>query len=263
MSPPRQPKPRLGVFKLASCDGCQLQILSCEDELLALTGKLDIVFFAEATSRKDDHGPLDLALVEGSISNDAQLRELKEIRARSEALVTIGACATAGGIQALRNWRDVEEMTRVVYAEPTYIDTLARSTPIADHVEVDFALRGCPIDKGQLIELITGLLVGRRPRIRDESVCMDCKRAGHVCVAVAMDEPCLGPVTHAGCGALCPAFGRGCFGCFGPREKAQTQALAAHLKESGMTEAELVRRFRGFTAWAPAFRRESERHDAE
>lgn len=252
-------KPRLGVFKLASCDGCQLQLLSCEDELLALAGVIDIAFFAEATSRKDE-GRYDLALVEGSITTPEQLAHLRDIRARSTYLVTIGACATAGGIQALRNWRDVDDFVRIVYAEPSYIDTLATSTPIADHVPVDFALRGCPIDKGQLIELVTALLVGRKPAIRDESVCMECKRAGRVCVLVAKDEPCLGPVTHAGCGALCPAFARGCYGCFGPKERARTTVMAERLAEGGMSPDELRRRFRGFTAWAPAFREESERH---
>lgn len=252
-------RPRLGVFKLASCDGCQLQLLSCEDELLAIAGAVDIAFFAEATSRVDA-GTYDLALVEGSITTPEQRAHIEDIRARSKYLVTIGACATAGGIQALRNWQDVDEFVRVVYAEPRYIDTLAQSTPIADHVPVDFALRGCPIDKGQLVELITALLVGRKPAIRDESVCMECKRAGHVCVMVASDEPCLGPVTHAGCGALCPGFARGCYGCFGPKERAQTTVLAERVAAGGMDAAELRRRFRGFTAWAPAFREESERH---
>lgn len=254
-------RPRLGVFKLASCDGCQLQLLHCEDELLAIAGAIDIVNFAEATSRPDDGGELDLTLVEGSVSTPWQLEHLREIRARSRFLVTIGACATAGGIQALRNWRDVDEFVRVVYAEPSYIDTLATSTPVKENVAVDYELRGCPIDKGQLVEVITAFLVGRRPRVRDESVCMECKRRGTVCVLVTSDEPCLGPVTHAGCGALCPTYARGCYGCFGPKERAGTTSLAARFAADGMVPEERLRRFRGITGWAPAFRRESERHD--
>ncbi len=254
-------RPRLGVFKLASCDGCQLQLLSCEDELLAIAGALDIAFFAEATSRKDDGGRYDVALVEGSISSPEQLEHLHDIRARSDRLIAIGACATAGGIQALRNWRDVDEMIRVVYATPAYIDTLATSTAIADHVKVDFQLRGCPIDKGQLVELITATLVGRKPAIRDEAVCMECKRAGATCVMVAHGTPCLGPITHAGCGALCPRYRRGCYGCFGPRESAATESLSAWLLDGGVPAEALVRTLRGFTAWAPAFREESDRHD--
>ncbi len=254
-------RPRLGVWKLASCDGCQLQLLSCEDELLAIAGALDVAFFAEATSRRDDGGRYDLALVEGSVSTAEQLEQLHDIRARSARLVTIGACATAGGIQALRNWRDVDEMIRIVYATPRYIDTLATSTPISEHVRVDFELRGCPIDKGQLVELITALLVGRRPAVRDEAVCMECKRAGATCVMVAKGTPCLGPITHAGCGALCPRWGRGCYGCFGPKENAATTSLAVRLIDGGVSKEALVRKLRGFTAWAPAFREESEKRD--
>ena len=254
-------RPRLGVFKLASCDGCQLQLLGLEDELLPLAGAIDIVYFAEATSRADDGGRFDLTLVEGSVSTPEQREAIETIRARSDVLVTIGACATAGGIQALRNGRDVEAFLRIVYATPRYVDTLATSTPIAEHVKVDYALRGCPIDKGQLLELITAFLVKRAPRIRDESVCMECKRRGNVCVLVVRDEPCLGPVTHAGCGALCPSYARGCYGCFGPKERAAPGPLAARLREDGMSEDQLARAFRSFNGWAPAFREESDKHE--
>jgi coenzyme F420-reducing hydrogenase gamma subunit len=248
---------------MASCDGCQLTLLNCEDELLALAGEVEIVHFPEASSRTAPEGPFDLVLVEGSISTPDQVQEIQAIRKSTKTLVTIGACATAGGIQALRNWRDHDEVLRVVYAEPRYIDTLATSTPIADHVPVDFQLRGCPIDKRQLLELITATLVGRRPQIRDESVCMECKRQGHVCVMVAHGTPCLGPVTHTGCGALCPGYDRGCYGCFGPREQANTRSLATWLEEQGASADEVRRRFRGFTGWAQPFRDESERSDDE
>ncbi|MCC6873401.1 MAG: oxidoreductase [Sandaracinaceae bacterium] len=261
LEPPPRPRPRLGVFKLASCDGCQLTLLGCEDELLAIADRVDIAHFPEASSSVAPHGPFDLVLVEGSVSTPAQLEEIRQIRRHTRMLVTIGACATAGGIQALRNGRDVPEFVRAVYAHPEYISTLETSTPIAAHVKVDFELRGCPIDKRQVVELITALLVGRKPQIRDESVCMECKRHGNVCVMVTRNEPCLGPVTHAGCGALCPTYARGCYGCFGPKESAATGALAARLASGGMTSSELVRRFRGFTGAAPAFREESEKHE--
>jgi sulfhydrogenase subunit delta len=253
-------KPRLAVFKLASCDGCQLTLLGCEDELLALTERVEIAHFPEATSRTDPHGTFDLALVEGSVTAQWQLEELLSIRARAKKLVTIGACATSGGIQALKNGRDVAEFVRHVYATPEFISTLDASTPVSAHVAVDYELRGCPIDKRQLIELITALLVGRRPSIRDESVCMECKRRGNICVLVTRDEPCLGPVTHAGCGALCPTFDRGCYGCFGPTAGAETEALAARFARDGMVSADLARRFRGISGGAEAFRKESERH---
>jgi sulfhydrogenase subunit delta len=254
-------KPRLGVFKFASCDGCQLTLLDLEDELLTIAGAIDIVHFPEASSAMNPHGPFDLTLVEGSISTPAQLEEIREIRANSKVLVTIGACATAGGVQALRNFIDHQEFVRAVYATPAYVETLADSTAISAHVPVDFELRGCPISKRDLLELISATLAGRRPDIANESVCMQCKRAGHVCVMVARGQPCLGPVTHAGCGALCPEFARGCYGCFGPKERANTGSLAAQMLASGSTQPEVKRSFRLICNWADAFAVESRKHE--
>lgn len=253
--------PRLGVFKLASCDGCQLTLLDCEDELLAIAGRVEIVHFVEASSRKAPGGPFDLVLIEGSVSTPEQVETVRRVRAATRTLVTIGACATAGGIQALRNFRDSNEFLRIVYARPEHIDTLATSTPVSAHVKVDLELQGCPIAKHELLEVITAFLLGRKPGISNESVCMECKRRGLVCVLVARDEPCLGPVTHAGCGALCPGYARGCYGCFGPKESPNTQALAARFRADGMVPAEALRRFRGIYNQAPAFRDESVRHE--
>ena len=205
--------PTLAVWKFASCDGCQLTLLNCEDQLLAIAASIRIASFTEASS-KVLPGPYDISIVEGSITTPADAARIREVRDQSRFLITIGACATAGGVQALRNFGD--DLTPVVYASPEYIVSLRTSTPIADHVPVDFELRGCPIDKRQLLEVITAFLSGRRPNIPAHSVCMECKRAGRVCVVVAHGTPCLGPVTQAGCGALCPSVGRGCYGCFGP-----------------------------------------------
>ena len=207
------PRPSLAVWKFSSCDGCQLTLLNCEDELLSIAGAVHIASFPEA-SRQVMPGPYDVSLVEGSITTPADAERIREVRAASRYLVTIGACATAGGVQALRNFS--EDLAPVVYARPEYIDSLRTSTPIAEHVPVDFELRGCPIDRRQLLEVIGALLAGRRPKIGNHSVCMECKRAGRVCVMVAHGTPCKGPVTQAGCGALCPSVGRGCYGCFGP-----------------------------------------------
>jgi len=255
-------KPKLGVFKFASCDGCQLSILDCEDELLAIAGAVDIADFREA-SRAVLDGPYDLSLVEGSVTTPHDAERIKEIRAHSKALVTIGACATAGGIQALRNFADVEEFRRVVYARPEYISTLATSTAIADHVPVDFELRGCPISKSQLLEALAAFLQGRQPNLPNESVCIACKRRGNVCVMVAHGTPCLGPVTQAGCGAICPAFNRGCYGCFGPQATPNTASLTGELKVLGMAPAGIQRLYRTFNANAPAFRAASEAATAE
>jgi len=253
-------KPKLAVWKFASCDGCQLSLLNCEDELLALAGDIEIAHFLEATSAVQP-GPYDLSLVEGSVTTAADERRIREIRERSRTLVTIGACATAGGIQALRNFADVEAFTAAVYASPEYISTLATSTPISSHVEVDYELHGCPIDRRQLLEVISALLRGRRPDVRPHSVCVECKRRGTVCVMVAHGTPCLGPVTHAGCGAICPACDRGCYGCFGPKETPNTTSLSGRWGELGAEQRDLVRVYRTFNAGAPAFRAEGERHD--
>ena len=246
-------RPRLAVWKFSSCDGCQLTLLDCEDELLPLTEVVDIAYFLEAGAADGD-GPYDLSLVEGSISAPDEVEKIHHVRDVSRHLVTIGACATAGGIQALRNFGDVEELLRIVYATPGFLSTLATVTPISDHVEVDFELRGCPIDKRQLLEVIAAFLVGRRPDVPSHDVCFECKAAGSVCVLVADDTPCLGPVTHAGCGALCPRFGRGCYGCFGPMDSARPEPLIATLRARGTSDEEIGRLFHTFNAWSEPFR---------
>jgi len=250
-------KPKLGVFKFASCDGCQLSLLDCEDELLTVAGAVQIAFFPEA-SREYIEGPYDLTLVEGSITTPHDIETIKKIREDSKFLVTIGACATAGGIQALRNWKDVTEFTRYVYAHPDYISTLDTSTPVADHVAVDFELRGCPINKWQLVELVNALLHDRKPNIPTYSVCVECKRRGTPCVMVAQGIPCLGPVTQAGCGALCPAYNRGCYGCFGPMESPNVAALAEWWRSMGVDDRDLVNALRSFNAYAQPFREASD-----
>ncbi len=253
-------KPKLAVWKFASCDGCQLSLLDCEDELLAIAGEIEIANFVEA-SRAVVKGPYDLSLVEGSITTGHDEARIQHVRKMSKHLVTIGACATAGGIQALRNFKDVKEFTSIVYAKPEYIETLATSTPISAHVRVDFELRGCPINKTQLLEVLTAFLHGRRPNIPDQSVCMECKLKGNVCVMVAHGTPCLGPVTHSGCGALCPSYDRGCYGCFGPKENANTAALGTWLHDKGMPHADIMRSFQTYNAAATPFRKESEAHE--
>ena len=245
-------RPTLAVWKFASCDGCQLTLLNCEDELLAVAGAVEIAYFPEAT-RAVVAGPYDLSLVEGSVTTAEDAERIQQVRRVSRHLVTIGACATSGGIQALRNFADVVEFRSIVYAHPTYVQTLATSTPIEAHVGVDFQLRGCPVDRHQLVEVLAAFLQGRKPRIPAYSVCVECKRRGTVCVTVAHGTPCLGPVTHAGCGALCPAYARGCYGCFGPKGTPNTASMARRLTVLGMPDADVARVFRTFNAASQPF----------
>ena len=253
-------KPKLAVWKFASCDGCQLSLLDCEDELLTVAGTVEIAYFPEA-SRAVVKGPYDLSLVEGSVTTQHDAERIQKIRRVSKFLVTMGACATAGGIQTLRNFKDVNEFISIVYASPQYIETLDKSTSIASHVHVDFELQGCPINKHQLLEVLGAFLYGRKPNIPAYSVCIECKRRGTVCVMVAQGIPCLGPVNHAGCNAICPAYNRGCYSCYGPMETPNTASLSSWFSRLGVKEENLVRSFRSFYGYSEPFRKESEAHE--
>ncbi|WP_226661507.1 oxidoreductase [Microbulbifer aggregans] len=246
-------KPKLAVWKFTSCDGCQLSLLDCEDELLQLAEQVEIANFMEASSVQLP-GPYDLSLVEGSITTPEEERRIREIRAQSRVLVTIGACATSGGIQALRNFAEVDDFIAAVYAHPEYIDTLKTSTPASAHVAVDFELHGCPINKRQLLEVISAFLHRRPPQIPAHSVCIECKLRGNVCVWVAHGTPCMGPVTHAGCGAICPAYNRGCYACYGPKENPNTDSLCHWWQqELGAEKATVIENLRNFNSAAPIF----------
>jgi len=255
-----QKKPKLAVFKFASCDGCQLSLLDAEDELLLIAGAVDIANFPEA-SRRVLPGPYDIGLVEGSITTPHDVERIRDIRKSCRVLITIGACATSGGIQALRNWKDVKEYTRLVYASPEYISTLDRSMPVGSYVHVDFELRGCPINKMQLLEVLNAYLNKRKPTVPSYSVCLECKLRGTTCVMVARETPCMGPVTHAGCGAICPTYARGCYGCFGPMENANPPSLSIRFGRLGMSNRDIMLAFRGFNAYSEAFRKESDVHE--
>ncbi len=252
-------KTKIAVWKFSSCDGCQLSLLNCEDELLAITGAVDIAYFPEATSAVME-APYDVSIVEGSVTSPEEASRIQEIRQHSTILITIGACATTGGIQALKNFKNVDDFISIVYAEPKYIETLDTASPISDHVKVDFQLNGCPINKMQLVEVLCALLNNRRANISKNSVCMDCKLKGNPCVMVAQGLPCLGPVTNAGCGALCPSFHRGCYGCFGPKEKGNTEALSQQLKKLGLSNKELARLYHHINANAPTFKEEGNKY---
>lgn len=246
-------KPKIAVYKFSSCDGCQLTLLNLEDELLALADRVEFSYFLEASSETAP-GPYDLVLVEGSISTPEERQRIRRIRQQAGTLVALGTCATAGGIQALRNFTDADELAAAVYPAPGWLSSLPTSTPISDHVDVDLELWGCPINHGQLLEVVASALQGRAPRLPRTAVCAECKRSGAVCVLVADGVPCLGPLTRSGCGALCPNAGRGCYGCFGPLAEAQVEAMVPLLRASQRSPGEALRLLRHVSANAPAFR---------
>ncbi|MBI5294935.1 MAG: oxidoreductase [Chloroflexi bacterium] len=246
-------KPTLAVYKFSSCDGCQLSILNMEDELLDLAGALDIAYFLEAT-RAERPGPYDIAIVEGSITTPHEVERIKEIRRQAKVLIALGTCATSGGIQALRNFTDAKALANTVYDHPEYLHYLDTATAIAEHVAVDLELWGCPVNKGQVLEVISALLNNRRPNLPAYSVCLECKRRGTICVLVDKGIPCIGPATQAGCGAICPTSGRGCYGCFGPTRSTNLDSLTNILTKLERTPGETVRLYRGISGYAPAFR---------
>src|SRR3989338_1334755 len=259
--PREKARPKLAVWKFASCDGCQLSLLDCEEELLALAEAVEIANFPEA-SKALVAGPYDLSLVEGSVTTPHDKERIQEVRRQSKVLITIGACATAGGIQALRNFAKVSDYIPLVYAHPEYISTLEPSTPISEHVKVDFELQGCPINRHQLVEVILSCLLGKKLHVPTCSVCVECKEAGNVCVPVAYGIPCLGPVTQAGCGALCPSYRRGCYGCFGPKETSNPLPLTRWWEKKFHMEPHAIKcALRTFNCAALPFRKASTHYE--
>lgn len=247
-------KMKLAIVKLASCSGCQRVLLDLEEELPFLVENyLDVQYFLEATSRVGG-GPYDLALIEGSVSVPEELEVVKEVREKSKVVATMGACATSGGIQALRNWASLGELSRAIYPNPEWIESLEKSTPVSEHIKVDYELKGCPVSRQELLDFIISMIVGKRPRIERNSLCVECKRKGNVCLLVAYKLPCMGPVTKAGCGALCPSYGRPCYSCFGPFEDINAESLKERFREIGLNNYEILNLFRGFTGYSKQFR---------
>jgi len=246
-------KPKIAVHKFASCDGCQLAFLNAGEDLLKLTEFVDIIHFPEA-GPIDEEATVNIAFVEGSITTPADKDRIQRVREKSQYLITIGACATAGGLQALRNFTNVEEWVTAVYAQPEYIQTLATSTPIHHHVKVELELWGCPVNATQVLTAVRDLLLGVAPKQEMDKVCMECKRERNVCVMVAKNMPCMGPVTRTGCGAICPKVGRDCYACFGPAENCNTESMGARLEGLGLIPEAIAKRFLFINSEASDFR---------
>jgi sulfhydrogenase subunit delta len=245
-------KPSVAIHKFSSCDGCQLAFLNLGENLIKLTELLDIIHFVEAGPMNEE-AKVDIAFVEGSISTQEEKERIKVIRANSKYLITIGACATSGGLQALRNFNETKTWTAGIYAHPEYISVLETSTAIAQHVTVDLELWGCPVNSHQILSTIRALLYGVMPEQNHDKLCSECKRINIVCVMVSKGVPCLGPVTRTGCGALCPRYDRDCYACYGPAENINTESLTQRLKALGLTSESISRRFLLINNNAPAF----------
>lgn len=248
-------KPRVSVHKFSSCDGCQLALLNAGDALFQLTELVEFVHFAEAGFIDPEARNIDIAFIEGSVSTPDELTRIQAIRAHATYLITIGACATAGGVQALRNAANHAAWLRSIYPSPAFVASLKTSSAIAKHVKVDLEIWGCPVNTQQVIDVIRSLLYGTNPKISRDAVCHECKRQGHVCVVVTKKEPCMGPVTRTGCGALCPSVGRGCYACYGPSENPNTMALGQHFQTQGVKAARIAQQFLHINSQAPAFQR--------
>jgi coenzyme F420-reducing hydrogenase gamma subunit len=251
-------KPKLAVHKFSSCDGCQLALLNLGEPLLLLPELVDIVHFAEA-GPCDPVVEADISLVEGSVSTPEDIERIEQVRENSGLLISIGICATAGGLQALANFSDRAAWMSAVYDRPDHFEALQASNPISHYVKVDFEIPGCPVNSGQVVGALRDLLSGVKPRPEQRSVCMECKRKGLVCTMVSKGEPCMGPVTVAGCGALCPSMGRGCYSCYGPLKQINDSSLAERFVELGLDSTAIARRFHFIANHAPAFKQAGER----
>jgi coenzyme F420-reducing hydrogenase gamma subunit len=246
-------KPKVAVHKFSSCDGCQLAFLNMGEDLLALFDQCNVIHFAEA-------GPVnmteavDISFVEGSLSTPNDIRRIKQIRENSTYLITIGACATAGGLQALRNIADQGDWVKSVYATPDYISVLEKVMPIGEQIKVDFEIHGCPVNTHQVTTVLRSLLGGVTPLNEQDKLCLECKRQNRICVMVSRGFPCMGPVTRSGCGALCPGVGRDCYGCYGPAENTNINSLGKQFSTLQLDQKQISHRFVSFNSADPVFR---------
>ncbi|MCD6364965.1 MAG: NADH:ubiquinone oxidoreductase [Planctomycetes bacterium] len=238
-------KPRVAFFDFAGCEGDQLQIINLEEKLLDLLELVEIVSFREAsTAHSDDY---DIAFIEGSITREADAERLKEIRKNAKLVVAIGACATIGGINALKNLHSLDEVKRYVYGDDAkFFDTYA-TRPVDAVVKVDAYVHGCPIDRDEFLRVVKALLIGKKPELPNHPVCVECKAAENVCV-FEKGQFCMGPVTRAGCNACCVTQGSICWGCRGFVDNPNTDAQKEILAKYGLDLRDVMRKFNLYTA---------------
>jgi len=238
-------KPRVGIFKYTGCAGCQFQIIHFIERLNEVLGAIDIVYGKMETDSDAEEGPFDIALIEGAITEAEQADQLKKVRRNSKYLVPIGSCAVNGGIPAIKNMTPELEVEARVYEDISPVHSM-KAHAIGEYVVVDAVLRGCPAGERDLYELVTSLLLDKKPNMVEHCVCVECKMKGNPCILLTENQPCMGPVTNGGCGAMCPSNGRACYGCWGPMYNANSTALAVKFEQMGLPPDEIIRRFSMF-----------------
>ena len=238
-------KPKVAFFGFTGCEGCQLQVANKEETLGDLLGAIEVQSFRLISSDKVDE--YDVAFVEGSITRADEVEHLKQIRKQAKVLVAMGACAVLGGVNNLRSRFPLAETVHAVYGDHTVASGPVRR--VADVVPVDIELPGCPISTAELEWLVRNLILEIEPQFPQYSICVECKQRLNACV-LDMGILCLGAVTRAGCNAVCPSNGAGCWGCRGPAAEANYVSLVQILRERGFSEREIRERASFFGAFA-------------
>ena len=249
-------KPSVAVFKFSSDAGCQLEILNLENNLLDILELVDFTYFPMA-SRYYGPGPYDIGFVEGAVTSPEEIARIKHVRAQCKILVALGSCACFGGLPSIKNSLSQREVEEKVYPDTSVIHSI-KAMGIDQYVKVDAYLKGCPIDKNELVELIKGILLDIKPYLRPHSVCIECKLRENPCMFLGDGRVCMGPVTSAGCGAVCPSKNRPCEGCRGPANDPNASSLARTLLEYGLSPREVELKFRKYAGETPPFREGAE-----
>jgi len=231
-------KPRVAIFDFACCEGCQLQIVNLEEDILNLIEVVDVVEWREAMSEQSHE--YDIAIVEGSITRPEDEHRLEIIRSRAKVLIALGACAAIGGVNKMKNNFDLKEVRRCVYGGDAMMPHLntERTKALDEVVQVDFKIPGCPINGAEFAQVVRSLLVGKKPFVPDYPVCVECKERENVC-RYEYNEICLGPIIRAGCGAPCPSAGWRCFGCRGLVDNPNVEAAREVMDKYGLTVDDL------------------------
>jgi len=250
-------KPSIGICGLTGCAGDQLALLNCENELLAIAGAVELKFFPMATTGNDEDCPLDIVFVEGSVVQPEDEKVLRKLRDRAGLLIALGTCAVWGGVQAMKNEIEREELKSQVYGPQGEQFETITAAPLSHFVKVDMSISGCPVEKEQLLQAAASLLHGDLPRLPSYAVCTECKMAENPCILVETGHICLGPITVAGCNARCPSHNRPCIGCRGPVEQANVASEIKVLEERGFTWADIQNRLRTFAGQADSLKIDS------